>query len=357
LSQNNIRPIRPPDRTLRTGDDLAASGHSNDPDMVDQVAKTYAVAVTPHIAGLIDGRGVDDPIGLQFIPDRRELEPRVDEISDPIGDDVHSPVPGIVHRYPDRVLLLPTLICPVYCRFCFRREKVGHVDGGVLTPDQLDRAFDYIAARPAIREVILSGGDPLGISDRRLGHILDRIDDIEHVETIRIHSRVPVADPARITPALVAILSRSKPVWLSVHCNHAREISPETEAALAALSRAGIPLLSQTVLLRGVNDSLDVMADLLRALIRCRVKPYYLHHADMAPGTAHFRTSIAEGKALMRNLRGRLPGYALPSYVLDIPGGFGKAPLGPDELDFETGQVTDWRGRVHQYDDDDGRSN
>jgi lysine 2,3-aminomutase len=247
------------------------------------------------------------------------------------------------------VLLLPSLICPVYCRFCFRRAKIGQADGGMLPAEQLDGALEYIAGHQSIREVILSGGDPLGLSDRRLAEILDRLDAIDHVDTVRIHSRVPVADPTRITPALIAILSRAKPVWLSIHCNHAREISPETEAALAALNRAGVPLLSQTVLLRGINDDADTMTELLRALIRCRVKPYYLHHADMAPGTAHFRTSIAEGKALMRALRGRIPGFAIPSYVLDIPGGFGKAPLGPDELDDKIGQVTDWRGQSHDY--------
>ncbi len=349
LSENNTRAIHPPDRTIRSGPALARAGLCDDADLADEVAEIYAVAVTPYLAGLIDTSDPDDPIARQFVPDRRELETTPDERLDPIGDDAHSPVPGIVHRYPDRVLLLPSLICPVYCRFCFRREKVGQSEGGVLTPEQLDTALAYIEDHPAIREVILSGGDPLGLSDRRLAHILDRIEAVDHVDTIRIHSRVPVAAPERITLALIAILSRATPVWLSIHCNHAREIAPETEAALAALSRAGVPLISQTVLLRGINDNVDVMADLLRALIRCRVKPYYLHHADMAPGTAHFRTSIAEGKALMRALRGRIPGFAIPSYVLDIPGGYGKAPLGPDELDDETGMVTDWRGQSHRY--------
>ena len=353
INIHDIRAIHPTDRTLRTGAALARAGLCSDARAADRVAENYAVAVTPHLAGLIDPGDPDDPIARQFIPNPRELETAEDEIPDPIGDDAHSPVPGIVHRYPDRVLLLPSLVCPVYCRFCFRREKIGkkggREDGGILSPERLDAALRYIADHPTIREVILSGGDPLGMSDRRLADILDRIDEIDHVDTIRIHSRVPVADPARITPSLIAILTRAKPVWLSVHCNHAREISPETESALAALSRAGIPLLSQTVLLRGINDNVESMAALLRELIRCRVRPYYLHHADMAPGTSHFRTSIAEGKALMRALRGRIPGFAIPVYVLDIPGGFGKAPLGPDELDGETGKVTDWRGRTHDY--------
>ncbi len=350
MSRNNIHEIRPPDRTLHTGNALVRAGLCDDADAADEVARVYAVAVTPHIASLIDPQDPNDPIARQFLPDPLELNAAADEIFDPIGDAAHSPVPGIVHRYPDRVLLLPSLICPVYCRFCFRREKVGQADGGVLSLEQLDAALIYIADHSAIREVILSGGDPLGMSDRRLAEILDRVDAMDHVDTVRIHSRVPVADPARITSALIAILSRAKPVWLSIHCNHAREISLETKAALDMLTRAGIPLLSQTVLLRGINDNVEAMTDLLRALIRCRVKPYYLHHADMAPGTAHLRTSVAEGKALMRALRGRVPGFAIPSYVLDIPSGFGKAPLGPDDLDDEKGQVTDWRGRSHNYD-------
>lgn len=356
MSASNIHKIPPPDNTLRSGHALARAGLCDEPAVVDQVGEKYAVAMTSHLARLIDIDDPDDPIALQFVPDRRELETAPDERRDPIGDDAHSPVPGIVHRYPDRVLLLPSLICPVYCRFCFRREKVGAsgsgTDGAVLSPDQLENALTYIAEHPAVREVILSGGDPLGMSDRRLAHILDRIENMDHVDTIRIHSRVPIAVPGRITPDLIAILSRATPVWLSVHCNHVREISPETETALAALSQAGIPLLSQTVLLRGINDTVEAMADLLRALIRCRVKPYYLHHADMAPGTFHFRTSIAEGKALMRGLRGRIPGFAIPSYVLDIPGGFGKAPLGPDDMDGDAGEVTDWRGQSHPYGDD-----
>ncbi|NQU71117.1 MAG: KamA family radical SAM protein, partial [Rhodospirillales bacterium] len=263
LSGNNIRAIHPPDRTIRSGPALARAGLCDDADLADEVANIYAVAVTPHLAALIDTSDPDDPIARQFVPDRRELGTTPDERLDPIGDDAHAPVPGIVHRYPDRVLLLPSLICPVYCRFCFRREKVGPkgggADSGVLSPEQLHIALAYIEDHPAIREVILSGGDPLGLSDRRLAHILDRIEAIDHVDTIRIHSRVPVAAPERITPALIAILSRATPVWLSIHCNHAREIAPETEVALAALSRAGVPLISQTVLLRGINDNVDVM--------------------------------------------------------------------------------------------------
>lgn len=340
--------IPPPERTLRTGAALERAGLVVDADAADTVAARYAVAVTPHIAALIDPDDPDDPIARQFLPDPAELETTPDELADPIGDKVHSPVPGVVHRYPDRALLLPTLICPVYCRFCFRREVVGG-PGGVLTADELDAALGYIAATVGIREVILSGGDPLSLSDRRLGDILERLDAIPHVESIRIHTRVPVADPARITPELAAILARGKPLFLVVHCNHARELAPATQHALATLSRAGIPLLSQTVLLKGVNDDAATMEALLRALLRCRVKPYYLHHADLAPGTARFRTSVEAGRALMRELRGRLSGLCLPSYVLDIPGGHGKAPLGPDEWDDGEGSITGWRGDDHAY--------
>jgi len=297
---------------------------------------------------LIDRDDPDDPIARQFLPDTAELETAPMERGDPIGDTLHSPVAGIVHRHADRVLLMPSLVCPVYCRFCFRREAVGPVNG-VLGAAELDAARAYITTHTEIREVILSGGDPMALSDRRLGEIVARLDEIPHVETIRVHSRVPIADPARITDGLARALSVKTPVWMVVHCNHARELTAEAGAALATLGRAGIPLLAQTVLLKGVNDDVAAMEALLRALLRRRVKPYYLHHADLAPGTAHFRTTIAAGRALMRALRDRVPGIAMPVYVLDIPGGAGKAPIGPDHWDEASGEVTDLRGEARPY--------
>ncbi len=345
-----------PGKVLRSGAELADAGliaHSRT-DEADAVAERYAVAVTPHIALLIDSANAADPIARQFVPDARELVPGEVELADPVGDGAHSPVTGVIHRHTGRLLLLPTLVCPVYCRFCFRRETVGPA-GGVLTKGELDRAIGYIADHEEVSEVILSGGDPLTLSDRRLDEILRRLDEIGHVETIRIHTRVPIADPARISPALCGFLARETPVFVVVHCNHAREIAEPVAAAFRLLAGAGIPLLSQTVLLRGVNDDAATLAALMRALVRNRVKPYYLHHADLAPGTAHFRTTIAEGQALMRALRRLVPGPCVPSYVLDIPGGYGKVPIGPAFLSSDgTGAliVEDDEGRPHAYDAD-----
>ena len=313
---------------------------------IDAVEARYAVAITPAMRSLITHP--QDPIGLQFIPHPDELITAPHEHPDPIGDDALSPVPGLVHRYPDRVLIKPLLICPVYCRFCFRREHVGP-GGGLLSEPQLDAAIDYVRTRPEIREVILTGGDPLMLSPRRLAALLQALSDIPHVELLRIHTRVPVADPARVTPPLAAALAVETPLWLVLHANHAREFTPEARAALRRIGTEGVPLLGQSVLLRGVNDSADALEQLFRAMLRARVKPYYLHQLDPAPGTARFHVPIAEGQALLAALRGRLTGLAWPTYVLDIPGGHGKVPIGPHYLDanhVRGPQVTDpWGGR------------
>ncbi|MBW4093261.1 MAG: lysine-2,3-aminomutase-like protein, partial [Proteobacteria bacterium] len=294
------------------------------------------------LAALIEAP--DDPIARQFVPHADELHTAAHERADPIGDDALSPVKGIVHRYPDRALLKPLLICPVYCRFCFRREHVGP-DGGVLTDAELAAACAWIAAHPAIREIILTGGDPLMLSPRRLGALLRTLAAIPHVETVRIHTRVPVAEPERITPALLAALDVATPLWVVLHANHAREFTAPALAALASLRRAGIPLLGQSVLLRGVNDTVAALEALLRAMLAARVKPYYLHQLDPAPGTARFYVPIAEGQRLLAALRGRVTGLAWPTYVLDIPGGAGKVPIGPEYLAAD-GTVRDpWGGR------------
>ena len=309
-------------------------------------------AITPALADLIDRDDPADPIARQFLPDARERDAAPEELADPIGDERFSPVKGIVHRYPDRVLLKPTLACPAYCRFCFRRETVGTAKS-TLTAMELRAALTYIEAHPEIWEVILSGGDPLALSPRRLGRIVRRIDEIAHVEVVRIHTRVPIADPPRIGDALIAALRAEKPVYVVVHCNHAKELSPAACTALARLADAGHPLLAQTVLLKGVNDDAATMESLMRALVRNRVKPYYLHHADLAPGTAHFRTTIAEGQAIVGQLRGRVSGLCQPTYVLDIPGGHGKVPVGPCYFEGpdEDGayQVIDPAGGAHRY--------
>jgi lysine 2,3-aminomutase len=294
------------------------------------VAERYAVAITPVVAELIDTADPDDPIARQFIPDPAELMVRPEELADPIGDDVHSPVKGVVHRYPDRVLLKLVHVCPVYCRFCFRREMVGPRGRGTLSPRELEAALDYIRAQDRIWEVILTGGDPLVLAARRLRAVMRELAAIDHVKIIRVHTRVPVVAPALITPELArALRSQAQATYVVLHINHARELTQQARAACAQLVDAGIPLLSQTVLLKGVNDAPATLAELFRALVENRIKPYYLHHADLAPGTGHLRTTIADGQRLMRALRGTLSGLCQPTYVLDIPGGAGKVPAGP----------------------------
>jgi lysine 2,3-aminomutase len=340
-------------RSLRSVSDLVAAAlvpADRRPELA-AVAARYAVAITPAVAGLIDPTDPNDPIARQFVPSETELDQRPEERSDPIGDDAHSPLPGIVHRYPDRVLLKLTPVCATYCRFCFRRETVGKPEQA-LPGHALAEALAYIAARPEIFEVILTGGDPLVLSVRRLREIVRRLARIDHVQVIRIHTRLPVVAPERITPALVrALKAKRKATYVVLHANHPRELTPAVRAACARMVDAGIPMLSQSVLLRGINDDAATLGELMRTFVACRIKPYYLHHADLAPGTAQFRTTIAAGRELMRRLRGHLSGLCQPAYVLDIPGGFGKSPIGPSYLEGEAGdyRVTDFTGRTHVY--------
>ena len=318
---------------------------------LEWVAARYAVAITPASAALIDPADPADPIGLQFLPDAAELTTAPDETADPIGDLAKSPVEGIVHRYPDRVLLMPTRVCASYCRFCFRRERVGPGRGETLTEAELDAALTYIAERPQIWEVILTGGDPLVLSARRLSVLMSRLGEIPHVKVVRLHTRVPAVAPERLTAALVAALKRSgKAVYVALHANHPRELTPAARAACARLVDAGVPMLSQSVLLRGVNDDPQVLAELMRAFVETRIRPYYLHHGDAAPGTAHLRLTLEEGRALVRTLRGRISGLAQPTFVLDIPGGHGKVPVGPAYLSEDARQVEDPWGAIHGLD-------
>jgi lysine 2,3-aminomutase len=343
-----------PAQTLRSPQALAEAGLIT-PDRVEalsQVAARYAVAITPAMAELADPADPADPIARQFVPDVRELETTPEESADPIGDMAHSPVTGIVHRYPDRVLLKATHTCAVYCRFCFRREMVGPEGAGTLTPAELDAALAYVAGRPEVWEVILTGGDPLVLSPRRLRDLMGRLAAIEHVKVVRFHSRVPAVDPAAVTPELVAALScPGKAVYVALHADHPRELTPAARAACARLVEAGIPMLGQTVLLKGINDDPATLAALFRAMVETRIKPYYLHHADLAPGTAHLRTTLAEGQALMRALRGAVSGLCQPTYVLDTPGGYGKVPVGPVYLSGEGEEicVEDPAGRRRPY--------
>jgi lysine 2,3-aminomutase len=322
-------------QTLRTPASLARAGlaPTDRLPILEAVAARYAVAITPAMAELCNAADPSDPIARQFIPTEAELAVAPGELADPIGDAAHTPVEGIVHRYPDRVLLKLTHSCAVYCRFCFRREVVGPAGAGNLSPAALEAALAYIAARPAIWEVILTGGDPLILSPRRLRGVMASLSGIDHVKVVRIHTRIPVADPAAITGDLVdALRCAGKAVYVALHANHPRELTPAARAACARIVDAGLPMIGQSVLLAGVNDDPDVLGALMRAMVETRVKPYYLHHGDLAPGTAHFRTSIARGQGLMRALRGDLSGLCQPTYVLDIPGGHGKVPVGPAYL-------------------------
>lgn len=318
--------------TLRTTDSLIDAGlvPPQKRKALLEVAHHYATAVPPAFQKLITHP--NDPIARQVIPDEKENSQQPHENIDPIGDEAFSPVPGVVHRYEDRALLKPLLICPLYCRFCFRREHVGP-DGGLLSDQELETAFRWFEEHPKISEVILTGGDPLMLSPRRIKHIIQRLSDIPHIETIRLHTRVPVAAPHRITPDLLDALETDCSLWIVLHANHARELGDEARVTIRSILSRAIPVLSQSVLLRGVNDTVQSLEELLRAFIKARVKPYYLHHLDPAPGTAHFHVPVDEGQALLRQLRGRVTGIAWPTYVLDIPGGKGKVPIGPTYLE------------------------
>ncbi|MBP1852038.1 lysine-2,3-aminomutase-like protein [Rhizobium halophytocola] len=322
-------------RNLKSVDDLIAAEllPENARERLSAVGRRYAVALTPTVADLIDRNDPADPIARQFLPSPEELQLTPDELGDPIGDGAHTPVPGIVHRYPDRVLLKVIGVCPVYCRFCFRREMVGPDGDGNLTRAQIENAMDYIRHTPGIWEVILTGGDPLVMSPRRLREVADLLAGIDHVKILRLHSRVPAVDPEKIDQAMIEALKASgKTIYLALHANHPLEITPAVRAACARLADAGVTLVSQSVLLKGVNDDAAVLGALMRAFVEARVKPYYLHHPDMAPGTSHFRLTIAEGQAIMRTLRATVSGLCLPAYILDLPGGHGKVALGEDNV-------------------------
>jgi lysine 2,3-aminomutase len=349
--------------TLRQPAELVARGLAPAAALaeLEAVAARYAVAVTPEVAALIDPDDPADPIARQFIPSAQELVASPGENADPIGDGAHAPVPGIVHRYPDRVLFKLVHVCAVYCRFCFRREMVGPGKPNALTDDAYRAALGYIRDHSEIWEVILTGGDPLMLSPRRLAEIMADLAAIDHVRIVRIHTRVPVADPGRLSAEMVSALKTAgATTWIAVHANHPREFSDAARAACARLADAGIPLVSQSVLLRGVNDDVATLEALMRIFVENRIKPYYLHHGDLAPGTAHLRTTIERGQELMRSLRGRVSGLCQPEYVLDIPGGHGKAPVGPsylsqpdsrqrDKLAETRYRVVDYCGDVHLY--------
>jgi lysine 2,3-aminomutase len=293
-----------------------------------QVAARYPLRITPHYLGLI--REVGDPIWRQCVPDPRELAD--DGLADPLAEELLAPAPAVVHRYPDRALLLASGACAVYCRFCTRKRKVG-CPAMRCSFDEVLAGIDYVARTPAVRDVILSGGDPLLLADDALAEILGRLRAIRHVQTLRLHSRVPVVLPERVTLELCRLLARFHPLYLNTHFNHPRELTPEAAEACARLADAGLPLGNQTVLLRGVNDDAAAMAGLLAGLLAIRVRPYYLHHLDLVRGTGHFRTPLERGIEIVQALRGKVSGLAIPHYVVDLPGGKGKVPVLPQYVE------------------------
>lgn len=299
-----------------------------DPAPLAAVTARYPMRITPHYLGLI--REIGDPIWRQCVPDAAEL---TDDLpADPLAEENLSPVPAVIHRYPDRAVLLASNVCAVYCRFCTRKRKVGCA-AGRLSPDDLLEGIDYLARTPAVRDVLVSGGDPLLLPDAQLEDLLQRLRRLPHVEVVRIGTRVPVTLPERVTEALCGMLRRFHPLFLNTHFNYPRELTPASAEACRRLADAGIVLGNQTVLLRGVNDRPEVLAELFRGVLRWRVRPYYLHHPDLAQGTAHFRSPIETGIAIMAALRGQVSGLAIPQYVVDLPGGKGKVPILPSYVE------------------------
>ena len=329
--------------------DCITTVSSESKDTFDLVSARYPVRLTDYYAGLI--RQTDDAIWKQCMPDARELEDS-SQCPDPLDEETLSPVPGLIHRYPDRVVLLVSNRCPVYCRFCMRKRHVGSGDAPMGEAELLS-ALEYIAAHPSIHDVILSGGDPLMLDDASLEKILTGLRAIPSVAIIRIGTRVPVTLPGRITPDLCTMLSSFHPLYINTHFNHPDEITAASGAACTMLADAGIPLGNQTVLMRGVNDSVETMRRLMTGLIRMRVKPYYLHQMDLVQGTGHFRTSVRTGLEIMRGLRGHISGLAIPHYVIDLPGGKGKVAVLPDDVEISgtTLNIRTYTGEQVTYQD------
>ena len=317
-----------------------------------QLANTkLALAITPYFFNLIDPADENCPIRRQVVPRIEETRTAPWEMADPCGEDSHSPVPGLVHRYPDRVLFLVTDRCASYCRYCTRSRLVSNATGYDFHPE-FGRQVEYVRQHPEIRDVLLSGGDPLLFSDDKLEHLLRELRAIKHVEFLRIGTRIPIFLPQRITPQLCAMLRKYHPLFVSVHSNHPRELTTEVREALGRLADAGIPLGNQSVLLKHVNDDVTVMRALLHKLLMCRVKPYYIYQCDLISGSAHLRTSVAKGLEIMESLRGHTSGYAVPQYVIDAPGGGGKVPINPDYvLSRAAGRVVvrNFEGKVFEY--------
>ena len=289
----------------------------------------FIMGIPPYWAALMDADDPSCPIRRQAVPVEEEYKLSPNDMIDPLGEDSHMPVPGLVHRYPDRVLLLVVEVCSMYCRFCTRSRVVG-TTAGYSRSANIDAAIDYIRAHRKIRDVLISGGDPLTLSDERLDEILTKLKAIPHVEFVRIGTRNPVTLPYRVTESLCHVLKKHKPVWMSLHFNHPKEVTPAAKKACGMLADAGVPLGSQTVLMKGINDRPAIMKKLFHELLKTRVRPYYIYQCDPVKGTAHFRTPVAAGLAIIEKLRGHTTGFAIPTYVIDAPGGGGKVPIMPN---------------------------
>lgn len=321
-------------------------------EQIQRVADQFSIAISAPMVDLIDHSDPSEGIRKQFVPSIQELTIKENELSDPISDFPFSPISGLVHRYPDRCLLKLVNVCPVYCRFCFRREQLGP-PAKSLSQAELNNIYQYIQNHPNIWEVILTGGDPLILKPKMLAEILENLVKIPHVEVIRIHTRIPVVDPVRISKAMLKALKIPKALYILLHANHPDEFAPPAIEACAKIIDQGIPMLGQSVLLKGINDSPEVLAKLMKTFVKHRIKPYYLHHGDLAKGTAHFRTTLEEGQKLMKTLRGQYSGLCQPTYMIDIPGGFGKIPV---NATYVTGQgcqyeIEDYLGQKHDYAD------
>jgi len=323
-NRNRVRTLAELERMIDLSDD--------EREAIKRHTGALPVGITPYYASLLDPQNAGQGLRRTVVPVLNEYEITRGEDADPLGEDTHSPVPGLVHRYPDRVLLLVTNFCSVYCRYCTRARMVGSAGERSVKKSDIELALEYIEQTPAVRDVLISGGDPLSLDDDRLEYILRRLSKIKHVEFVRIGSKQPVVQPMRITASLLMILKRYHPLWMSLHFTHPDELTPEVAEACSRLANAGIPLGSQTVLLKDVNDDEETMRELMHGLLKIRVKPYYLYQCDPISGSSHFRTPVSRGVELIRSMRGYTTGYALPNYVIDAPGGGGKIPIAPDYI-------------------------
>jgi len=348
--RNRIRNLQGLERVF----DLSADERS----AVERLGDRLPVGITPYYASLLAAGDPNDPLRRTMVPVMDEFSVSPSEAEDPLNEDGDMPVPGLVHRYPDRVLFLVTSFCATYCRYCTRSRLVGTTGEYHFNQAQYERALAYIAAHPEIRDVLISGGDPLTMQDARIEWLLSRLHAIEHVEFVRMGSKVPSVLPQRITEEFCAMLRRNGPVWISIHFMHPNELTPEVAQACSRLANSGVPLGSQTVLMRGVNDDPETMKRLMHGLLKNRVRPYYIYQCDPIPGSSHFRTDVAKGLEIIESLRGHTTGYAVPTFVIDAPGGGGKVPLSPSYLAGRDGNdvlIRNFRGDVFRYPDPEGR--